>query len=126
MNAGERKPLGPVHVDLGKGNQVILDRFFLCASCGKRLDQNTEVFGEYRKHNPRVGILQHQTCCSSCGYVSEYVSVFVRPTRYNGPVIEAMGVEGYIKPHLGKTGIRKWVSDVWYSATMRLGIERVG
>lgn len=61
MNATERKPLGPVHVDLGEGNRMILDHLFRCASCGKRLDQNTEVFGEYRKHNPRVGILEYQT-----------------------------------------------------------------
>lgn len=124
MNATERKPLGPVYVDLGEGNRMILDHLFQCASCGKQLDQNTEVFGEYRKHNPRVGILEYQTSCSSCGHVSKCVSKFVRPTRYNGPVVEMD--RGFVKPDLDRTGIRKWMSRIWFKVTMQLGIERVG
>jgi hypothetical protein len=116
-----QKPLGDIYVDLGKGNRAVWKNIILCPDCGKKLDQNTEVFGTYRKHNERVGILEFKTCCSRCN-ASYTERGFVRASRFNGPLIELSGENEILKPKQGN-GLRSWLSWCWFLFTTETGLE---
>lgn len=123
MNAGNNKPLGTVRVDLGPHNRAEWNRLFRCRECGKLLDQNTEVFGEYRRHNARTGILEWSCCCSACG-TKDARTDFVRASRVNGPVIQLNGSDVIMKPRAKNPLIAK-LSGFWFALSLRLGIERI-
>lgn len=123
MNAVHDKPLGVVRVDLGPRNRAKWSRLFRCNECGKRLDQNTEVFGEYRRHNARMGILEWSCCCSACG-TKDGGTDFVRASRVNGPVLQLNGSDVIIKPS-AKNPLIARLSGFWFALSLRLGIERI-
>ena len=125
MSDDKKSPLGCIHVDLGEGNRVDWEGIFSCPRCDKTLDQNAEVFGEYRKHNKSMAILSVETHCTNCGH-KDHEAYFVRATRFNGPVLERMkgGRLFVIKPNTHLTGLRQVFSSWWFSITHALGLEK--
>jgi len=123
MNTVQSKPLGVVRVDLGPRNQAEWSRLFRCQGCDKSLDQNAEVFGEYRRHNARMGILEWSSCCSVCG-TKDGGTDFVRASRVNGPVIQLNRRNLILKPS-GENPLIARISKFWFTMSMRLGIERI-